>query len=406
VTPSLRILHILRAPVGGLFRHVRDLAMEQVKWGLEVGVLVDSNSSDGLTAKRLADLAQQLPLGLHSIPMGRAPGISDLKCIRETHRLSKELGIDVLHGHGAKGGLYARFGGSLPSAEKRHRPLRFYTPHGGSLHYFDGSVKGNVYVSAEAGLLRLTDGIIFESAFARGRFESCIRLDGVANKVIPNGLLQADFELRELEDNAAEFVFVGELRHLKGVDVLLDALSQLSGKARAVIVGDGPDGAQFKAQAHRLGLGARVSFPGVMPARDAFGLGKVLVMPSRAESLPYIALEAAAAGVPLIATQVGGVPEIVEGSDTRLVAAGDAGALACAMSIANDDYAAAAVRAERLRQCVNDRFTTEHMMRCVLEFYRDGLLRRRSGGSAKASFTKPALNAGPAGKGRTRTDLP
>lgn len=393
MTQTLRILHILRAPVGGLFRHVRDLALEQVKWGLEVGVLVDATTSDGLTAERLGALAPHLPLGLHSIPMGRAPGISDLKCIRETRRLAQELGIDVLHGHGAKGGLYARVGGSLPAGKAGPRPLRFYTPHGGSLHYFDGSIKGNVYVSAEAALTRLTDGIIFESAFARGRFDNSIRLDDVANRVIPNGLSPADFDLRRFDETAAAFLFVGELRHLKGVDVLLDALSQLPGQMRAVIVGEGPDAAQFKAQAHRLGLGARVTFPGAMPARDAFALGKVLVMPSRAESLPYIALEAAAAGVPLIATQVGGVPEIVDGSDTRLVPAGDARALACAMALANDDPPAALARADRLRDVVGKGFTTERMMRSVLEFYRDGLLTRQASPAAHTTFDKPMLGS-------------
>ncbi len=406
MTPTLRILHILRAPVGGLFRHVRDLALEQTRWGLEVGVLVDSNTSDGLTVQRLNELASHLPLGLHSIPMGRAPGVSDLKCVRETRRLGMELGIDVLHGHGAKGGLYARVGGGFPGRASGQRPLRFYTPHGGSLHFFDGSLKGNFYVSAEAALAKLTDGIIFESSFARGRFESSIRLDNVPNRVIPNGLSPSDFELRQLDGNAAEFLFVGELRHLKGVDVLLDALAQLAGKTRAVIVGDGPDAAQFKAQAHRLGLGARVSFPGAMPARDAFALGRVLLMPSRAESLPYIALEAAAAGIPLIATNVGGVSEIVEGSDTRLVPPGDAKALACAMALANDDLAACEARAGRLRGVVGQRFTTERMTRSVLEFYRDGLLRRRAAPAADATVTRTILDAGPVNKGRARIDLP
>lgn len=406
MTQILRILHILRAPVGGLFRHVRDLAQEQIKWGLEVGVLVDSNSSDGLTAQRLNELAAQLPLGLHCVPMGRAPGVSDLNCVRETRRLCAELGIDVLHGHGAKGGLYARVGGSLAGRANGKRPLRFYTPHGGSLHYFDGSIKGNVYVSAEAALTKLTDGIIFESAFARGRFENSIRLDQVPNRVIPNGLSATDFEPRGLDQNAAEFLFVGELRHLKGVDVLLDALGQLAGETRAVIVGDGPDAVQFKAQAHRLGLGARVTFPGAMPARQAFRLGRVLVMPSRAESLPYIALEAAAAGVPMIASNVGGVPEIVEGSDTRLVPPGDANALACAMALAQDDPDACQARADRLQGVVAQRFTTERMTRMVLEFYRDGLLRRQRGSTAVATFAGSASKPSPADKGRARTNLP
>ncbi|MEQ8825167.1 MAG: glycosyltransferase [Filomicrobium sp.] len=376
---SLRILHILRAPVGGLFRHVRDLALDQVKWGLEVGVLVDANSCDRLTNERLAVLEKQLPLGLHRISMGRAPGLSDLKCISQTRKLARQLSIDVLHGHGAKGGLYARLGGSFQGSKAQHQPLRFYTPHGGSLHYFDGSFKGNVYVSAEAAMLRLTDGLIFESAFARDKFAGSISLADTPHRVIHNGVSPADFELRRLNDDAAEFLFLGELRHLKGVDVLLEALAQLQhGQPRLVIVGDGPDADQFKQQVLQLGLGARVTFTGALPARDAFAMGRALVMPSRAESFPYVILEAAAAGIPFIATHVGGVPEMVEGTKTRLVPAGDADALACAMSVAADDNAAAQDRAIEMRDTALRRFTTEQMMRNVLEFYRDGLLQSRT----------------------------
>ena len=86
-----------------------------------------------------------------------------------------------------------------------------------------------------------------------------------------------------------------------------------------------------------------------MPAREAFRLGRVLVMPSRAESLPYVALEAAGAGLPLIATDVGGMPEIVAGTDTALVAPGDAAALAEAMSSALASPLRAADRAAHLQ---------------------------------------------------------
>ena len=374
---SLRILHILRAPVGGLFRHVRDLALEQVKWGLEVGVVVDRMSSDGLTDRRLKEIEAHLPLGLHRISMGRAPGVGDLACSYKVARLAGDLGVDVLHGHGAKGGLYARLGGTVAGRSGRC-VLRFYTPHGGSLHFFDGSLKGKVYAGAEAFLLRMTDGVIFESAFARGRFASALPLDEVAHRVIANGLQPADFSARVLQPDAADVLFIGELRMLKGVDVLLEALKALDHTgARAVIVGDGPDAERFKALSHRLGLGARVTFAGAMPARDAFGLGRVLAVPSRAESLPYIVLEAAAAGVPVVATNVGGIPEIVEGSDTRLVAAGDVNALACALAHALDDPAASDARAGRLNEAVARRFTVEAMTKSVLTFYRDALLARR-----------------------------
>ena len=376
MTQTLRILHILRAPVGGLFRHVRDIALEQIKWGLDVGVLCDANSYSGSAEQSLAELGSCLPLGLHLTPMGRAPGFADIRAISETRCLTRELDIDVLHSHGAKGGLVARLGGSLPAGRAGLRPLRFYTPHGGSLHYFDGSVKGNVVVSVEAALARLTDGLIFESAFGRDRYASSISLKSVPNRVIANGLAEPDFARRELREDAVEFLFIGELRHLKGVDVLLAALKRLNAAtARAVIVGDGPEVVEFKAMVHRLGLGARVSFVGALPASIAFTMGKILVMPSRAENLPYVAMEAAAAGVPLIATQVGGLPEIIQGSDTRLVPADDPEALACAMALVADDFEAAGKRAERLRSIVKERFTTTRMVRSTLEFYRDALLR-------------------------------
>lgn len=372
----LRILHILRAPVGGLFRHVRDLATEQAALGHDVGVLVDSSSCDALTDARLCSLEERLRLGLHRIPMPRSPGPSDLPAIRATRRLARELAADVLHGHGAKGGLYARLGGRYaPWARKA--PVRFYTPHGGSLHYFGHSLKGRTYIATEAALARLTEGLIFESAYAENIYSRAVGPVRADKRVIPNGLGPEDFDIVVADRDAAEFLFVGELRELKGVDLLLRALVRLrSGRApRAVIVGDGPDAGQFQALARDLGLASRVRFTGAMPAREAFALGRTLVMPSRAESLPYVALEAAAAGLPLIASNVGGLPEIVQDSTTRLVPSDDVEALACAMVATMDDVDGARGRAVQLRGLVAQRFTVARMTHAVLDFYKEHITR-------------------------------
>jgi glycosyltransferase involved in cell wall biosynthesis len=112
-----------------------------------------------------------------------------------------------------------------------------------------------------------------------------------------------------------------------------------------------------------------VTFKGPMPARDAFRLGRTLVVPSRAESLPYIVLEAAAAGLPLLASDVGGIPEIVAGTDTELLAPGDADALAHAMMAILDNPVAARSRADRLREAIAERFTIAAMTGGVLEIY-------------------------------------
>lgn len=375
----LRILHILRAPVGGLFRHVRDLALEQSALGHDVGVLVDSTSCDRLTEERLSALERGLTLGLHRTAMPRSPGPSDLPAILATRRLARDLDIDVLHGHGAKGGLYARLGGRMWPGRT---PVRFYTPHGGSLHYFGGSPKGRAYIATEAALARMSEGVIFESAYAEEIYTRAIGTAGAAQRVIPNGLSPEDFDVVVADEDAAEFVFVGELRELKGVDLLMRALARLNfaSPPRAVIVGDGPDATRFHAMAHELGLAHQVTFTGALPARRAFTMGRVLVMPSRAESLPYVALEAAAAGLPLIASNVGGLPEIVRGSSTRLVASDNVEALACAMTATIDASEEARAGAVQLRSLIAQRFTIAKMTSAVLSFYREQLAHKVAAG--------------------------
>jgi glycosyltransferase involved in cell wall biosynthesis len=106
-----------------------------------------------------------------------------------------------------------------------------------------------------------------------------------------------------------------------------------------------------------------------MPAREAFRLGRVLVVPSRAESFPYIVLEAAAAGLPILATNVGGIPEIVSGTDTALLPAEDVDALAQAMLDVLDRPEAAQSNALKLRAAVGRRFTVAAMTDAVLELY-------------------------------------
>ena len=88
----------------------------------------------------------------------------------------------------------------------------------------------------------------------------------------------------------------------------------------------------LRAQVERLSLQHAVRFASAMPARRALTLGKVMVIPSRAELLPYVVLETAAASKPLITTSVGGIPEIYGPLSNALVPAGDAEALANAIT--------------------------------------------------------------------------
>ncbi len=367
---QLRILHCLRAPVGGLFRHVRDLAREQAARGAEVGVLCDSQATDPLTEARLDEMARSLALGLHKVPMSREVGLADIAATRTTRRIATAWKVNVLHGHGAKGGAYARL--AAATLKQTGQPATcFYTPHGGSLHYDPVSLKGRAFMAAERHLMGATDGLIFESRYAADTFAAKVGAPTCAYRIVHNGVLPEELAPVVPRPDAAEFLFIGELRHLKGVDVLLTALAAINKErpTRAVIVGAGPDDAMFRAQATALGLDSVVTFTGAMPAQKAFPLGRIFVMPSRAESLPYVVLEAAGAGLPLIATRVGGVPEIVAGTGVELVEPGDALMLGAAMRSALVNVSRSGKVTAELQRAISEHFTVAAMTDGVLAFY-------------------------------------
>jgi glycosyltransferase involved in cell wall biosynthesis len=302
--------------------------------------------------------------------MAREVGPRDIAACLAIRDRARSLGIDVIHGHGAKGGAYSRLAARALKRAGR-RIVSCYTPHGGSLHYHPATPAGWIYMQLERRLAQFTDALVFESAYSAARYVAQVGRPGCVARVIPNGLGPEDFAACGAHADAADFLFVGELRRLKGVDVLLDALARVRERRplTAMIVGAGPDAGAFKRQTRKLGIEDMVSFRGPMPAREAFRLGRALVVPSRAESLPYIVLEAAAAALPMLASDVGGIPEIVAGSDTALVRPGDTEGLARAMHELLDEPVAAYARAQRLQQIVANRFTIAAMADAVLDLY-------------------------------------
>lgn len=366
----MRILHCLRAPVGGLFRHVADLAREQSAAGHDIGVIADSTTTDSLTAARLKTLARHLSLGLHQVAMSRSIGPRDVTATVATARIAARLNADILHGHGAKGGAHARL--AIPLLRRKRSAVKcFYTPHGGSLHFPPRSIQGQIYMALEHQLLRMTEGIIFESEFALRTFSEKVGSPTCNSRVVYNGVAPVEFAEHKPEPAATDFLFIGELRHLKGVDVLLRAVATLQQQqpATVTIVGEGPDSDAFKALAAGLGIASDTIFTGALPASSAFPRGRVLVVPSRAESLPYIVLEAAAGSVPLIATAVGGIPEIVQSTDTQLVPPDNVDALAAQLAFARQAPAVMMSRATTLQQAIRDRFSTRTMASAVTAFY-------------------------------------
>jgi glycosyltransferase involved in cell wall biosynthesis len=287
--------------------------------------------------------------------------------VRRVGQAVRATAADVVHGHGAKGGAYARLAGG--------RAVRAYTPHGGTLHFDPRSPLGFLYLHLERALLPRTDLILFESAYAREVYRARVGTPAAPLRVIHNGVTAAEFAPVTPDADARDLVFVGELRRLKGVDVLIEALGLLAAAGRpvsATIVGSGSDADAFKALAQARGL-TGIDFPGALPARQAFARGRVLIVPSRAESLPYIVLEAAAAGLPMLATDVGGIPEIYGPQSPLLLPAEDAPKLADAIRTALAEPAAARAAAQTLRERVRAQFSAEAMVDGVLAAYRTAI---------------------------------
>jgi glycosyltransferase involved in cell wall biosynthesis len=364
---ALNILQVMRAPVGGLFRHVGDLSSELARRGHRLGLVVDTLAADAQTEAKLEALAPHLALGIHRFAMPRLLGPADLTLPLRIGRLAGRLKIDIVHGHGAKGGFHARLA-------LARRPLRrFYTPHGGVLHFPATTLGGRVFHRLERMLMRRTNCLFFESEYAERTYAQLIGEPSCASAVIHNGLTPAEFEPVTPDPDAHDFVFVGELRTLKGIGVLLKALRAISEGGRKPtlhVTGDGPDRAAFEAEARELGIAGQVVFAGAGPARAAFRRGRVVVVPSLAESLPYIVLEAVAAGRPVIATDVGGIGEIFGPTRDDLVTAGDPAPLARAMAatLTHPSAAFSEARAQYVRRA----FSVETMTDAVESAYRAG----------------------------------
>ena len=315
---NLRIVHCFRSPVGGIFRHVRDLAEAQVAAGHAVGIVCDSTTGGDYEERLFETMKDGLALGIHRTPMQRHVGPGDLASAWRTYRIIQELRPDVLHGHGAKGGAYARLFGSLLRVS-RFRVARLYSPHGGSLHYDETTATGKLFFGLERFMARFTDCLLFVSDYERNTYRRKVGEPPIPNRLVYNGLRAPEFEPVATAADAADFLYIGMMRDLKGPDIFIDSLalagSETGRPLSAVMVGDGDDLPRYHAQVERLGLKSQVRFLPPMPARDAFALAEMIVVPSRAEAMPYIVLEALAAGVPMIATAVGGIPEIFgEGS--------------------------------------------------------------------------------------------
>ncbi len=364
----LRILHTVRAPVGGIIRHILDIANGQAERGHEVGIVADSLTGGERADAALAEIAPRMRLGVYRLPVHREPHPTDVVFWARFSRLIRRLNPQVLHGHGAKAGVFVRL------ASRTANNIRVYTPHGGSLHYSPDTLAGAFYSRLERALMNRTELFLFESAFARDTYQRVIGVPSGLVRCVFNGVTAGEFDPVALADDATDLVYVGEFRHIKGADLLVDAVAKLRAGGRQItltLAGDGEETASLKAQIERLKLGDAVRFIGHVKARYGFSKGRLLVVPSRGDSMPYVVIEAAAAGIPMIAANVGGIPEIFASHTDALFKPSDVDAMANAIAAVIDDRDAMLARARLLRERIFLHFSQKSMVEGIISGYRE-----------------------------------
>jgi glycogen synthase len=236
-------------------------------------------------------------------------------------------------------------------------------------------------------LLRTADAVTACSQDTLDEARTWSGLDlGDRATVVPNGVRLTDFEGVEPTRRPRPYVLaIGRHVRQKGFDVLLDAYAELCGRADfdwdLVIAGDGPEHDALVARAEELGLADRVAFPGATDRRQTIGLFKgssLFALPSRHEPFGIVNLEAMAAGRPVVASSVGGVPEFIEDGVTGLlVPPEDPGALAEAIGRLHDDPRQASALGQNGLRRAND-FDWPAINRAYQHVYRQAMQRRAS----------------------------
>lgn len=370
-----RVLHVIRPAAGGMRCHLLNLLRYTDRNLFEPGVA-------GPPGEMLAAAAE---LGAKVFPItlrGELDPLRDAWAVFQLSRVLRRERVSILHAHSAKAGLVGRL-----AAVCARTPVVFFTVHNSIFYAEWPEYKKGFFALAEKVLARRTYRIITVSEALRQELIAREGLKPGQVVTVYNGINPEEFQVAESREALrrrlglpAEAPLVGIVTRLapqKGLRYLIEAAALFPPEERLVfvVVGDGPLRAELQELAEKSGVGSHFVFTGVR--RDVpliLGALDLLVLPSVTEGLGLILLEAMAASLPVVATAVGGVPEVVlDGETGVLVPPRDPAALAGAIA----GLLRAPERARRLgaagRERVARLFTVERMVGQISALYREAL---------------------------------
>ncbi|MBK7349657.1 MAG: glycosyltransferase [Gemmatimonadales bacterium] len=363
-----RVLHALApGPAGGLESVVQMHARGWVARGGEAAVALVLDEGADLPEPFGALAEAGVRVFCHPVPH-RA-------YLREQAQYRSVLATwrpDVVHCHGYRADLIAG------RAARTAGIARVSTVHG----FTGGDWKNRLYERLQLRSFRRFSGVVAVSRPIAARLVSTgVPRDRV--HLIPNAwapglppLARAEARVRLGVGPADRLIgWVGRLSREKAADVLLEALARV--EQVAVVVGDGGERDALRQQAGALGVAGRVRWAGLVPeAGRYFSAFDCYVLSSRTEGTPIALFEAMAAGVPIVTTRVGGVPDVVGTAEALLVPPEDPAALASAIDAVFTDPGAAAARAARAAARLADQYALEPWLERHAELYRAVMARR------------------------------
>jgi glycosyltransferase involved in cell wall biosynthesis len=345
-------MHVLApAPFGGLEQVVTTLATEQRASGKSVQVvqLVENGADESTVSMRL----KVAGVDVHTVSLPPRAYASQLSALR---RLAKAVAPDVIHTHGYVPDV---LGAALRSLNRGPRLVS--TVHG----FTGGDWKNRVYERLQQLAFRRFDAVVGVSRRLSDKLKeagiSAARIHTIPNAWRPLNLLADAIEARHtlgIPSDVFSIGWVGRVSHEKALDVLVNALPHVVDiPFHLTVVGDGPMRESVSQSAARLDVAAQISWVGVVEnAARLMRAFDVLVISSRSEGTPMNLLEAMSAGVPLLATNVGGIPDVVSDDQALLVPSNDPQALATGLRMIQRDREGAMRRAANARERVESAF--------------------------------------------------
>lgn len=364
----MKVLHVIdSAGVYGAEKMLLNLMEEHRRMGLQP-VLLSIREQNGRDGGGLDNEAAVR--GLQSLGIFMNRGYS-LKSAFRIMRLARENSVDIIHSHGYKGNILL---GSLPRSVRKIPIIS--TAHGWTAT--DRFSRIWFYVLLDKFFLKRMDAVVNVNSAVRpvaGVSESFVVENGIQElKFDADSCLRSDPEVRDFCSTGFIIGAICRLSQEKGLVHLVEALRLLAKKSddfKAIIIGDGPEKERLLGLIRGYGLTDKVLLTGYRNnAHNYLPLFSVFALPSLTEGLPITLLEAMQAGVPVVATRVGGVPDVLKNSGSgAAVEPANPQELADAILSLRNNPSLAGVMAKRARDAVLMRYSSQRMAEDYLKVY-------------------------------------